>query len=112
MQPHHIAALVFALATAPCWIFARWLGDGRLPLAGGSAGMTERDRRALDGKLARMMRMVGFAGLATAAGIALLGARQAQMMALILVFTLAVFALSIAMAITVSRARRTRGTRG
>ena len=112
MQPHHMAALLFAMATAPCWLFARWLGDGRLPLAGGNGGMTERERRALDGKLARMMRMIGFAGLATAIGIALLGAREAQMMALVLVFAIAVFAVSIAMLVAVSRARGGRGTRG
>ena len=61
MQPHHLAALVFALMAFPAFVAANWLGNGRLPVAGGARDMSEGRRRALDDRLARLMRMVGLA---------------------------------------------------
>ncbi|NLW98019.1 MAG: hypothetical protein GXY30_14170, partial [Xanthomonadaceae bacterium] len=59
MQPHYLAAAVFALLALPAFVSAGWLRDGRVPVARGARGMDERRRRALDDRLARLMRMVG-----------------------------------------------------
>ena len=72
----------------------------------GARGMDERRRRALDDRLARLMRMVGVAMLAMAAGMAAWGADQARMLALVAVLVLVVNGLVLAMALAVARARR------
>ncbi|KLJ01644.1 hypothetical protein WQ56_05035 [Luteimonas sp. FCS-9] len=105
-------ALVFAVFALPAFVFARWLGDGRLPLAGGS-GMTVRDKALLDSRLARLMRMVGLATLATAAGIASWGDDERRLSILVVVMVLAVNGLAAAFVYVVaSSRRRARGGRG
>ena len=106
MQPHHLAAAVFALLALPAFLSAGWLRDGRVPVARGARGMTGRRRRALDNRLARLMHMVGVAMLAMAAGLAAWGADQARMLALVAVLVLVVNGLVLAMALAVARARR------
>ncbi|MDH5834894.1 hypothetical protein [Luteimonas kalidii] len=106
MQPHHVAALVFALMALPAFVTAGWLGAGRLPVAGGSRGMTEGRRRALDSRLARLMRMVGVVMLAMAAGLAAWGGDDTRVLALAAVMVLVVNGLAVAMLVTVFRARR------
>ncbi len=110
MQSHHIAALVFALLSLPAFVSAGWLRDGRLPVARGARGMTEGRRRALDDRLARLMRMVALAMLAMAGGLALWGADQTRVLALAAVLAIAVNGLAVAMLVTVLRARRGSGS--
>ena len=110
MQPHHLAALVFALMAFPAFVAANWLGNGRLPIAGGTRKMSEGRRRALDDRLARLMRMVGLAMLAMAGGMALWGDEQGRVLALTLVMVVVVNGLAIAMLLSVLRARRHPGT--
>jgi hypothetical protein len=106
MQPHHLAALVFALMALPAFIAARWLRDGRVPVTGGSRGMDEGRRRALDDRLSRLMRMVA---LAMAAGLALWGGEEGRVLALAAVMVVVVNGLAIAMLLAVFRARRGGG---
>lgn len=110
MQAHHLAALVFALMAFPAFVAANWLGGGRLPVAGGARAMTEGDRRTLDGRLARLMRMVGLAMLAMAGGMALWGDDEGRVLALTVVMVVVVNGLAIAMLASVLRARRGPGT--
>ena len=112
MSGQYIAALVFALTALPAFVFANWLRDGRLPLAGGSDGLTERERRALDSRLARLMRMVGMAILATGGGLALWGGDERRVLLLVAAMVLVVNALAAAMLVAVRHARRAGGTRG
>jgi len=105
MSGQYIAALVFALMALPAFVFANWLRDGRLPLAGGGEGLTERDRRALDSRLARMMRMAGVATLATGGGLALWGDDERRVLLLVAVMVLVVNGLAAAMLVAVRRAR-------
>ncbi|WP_337246024.1 hypothetical protein [Luteimonas sp. gir] len=112
MAAHHVVALVFAIFALPAFVFARWLGDGRLPLAGHSR-MTVRDKALLDSRLARLMRMVGVATLATATGIALWGDDDRRLSILAVVMVVVVNGLAIAFVYTVaSSKRRARGGRG
>lgn len=106
MQSHHIAALVFALLSLPAFISAGWLRDGRLPVARGARGLTPARRRALDDRLARLMRMVALAMLAMAGGLALWGDEQNRILALAAVMLLVVNGLAVAMFVAVLRARR------
>ena len=110
MQAHHFAALVFALMALPAFVAARWLRAGRIPVAGGAQGMTEGRRRALDDRLARLMRMVGLAMLAMAGGMALWGDDEGRVLALTAVMVAVVNGLAIAMLVSVFRARRHPGT--
>ena len=109
MQPHHIAALVFALMAFPAFVAANWLGNGRLPVAGGARDMSEGRRRALDDRLARLMRLVGLAMLAMAGGMALWGGDDGRVLALTLVMVAVVNGLAIAKLVSVLRARRGHG---
>ena len=109
MQAHHLAALVFALMAFPAFVAANWLGNGRIPLAGGARGMSEGRRRALDGRLSRLMRMVGLAMLAMAGGMALWGDDEGRVLALTAVMVAVVNGLAIAMLVSVFRARRGHG---
>ena len=109
MQPHHFAAVVFALMTLPAFIAARWLRDGRVPVARGAHGMDEGRRRALDDRLSRLMRMVALAMLAMAAGLALWGVDEGRVFALAAVMVVVVNGLAIAMLLAVVRARRGGG---
>ena len=106
MQPHHLAAAVFALLALPAFVSAGWLRDGRVPVARGARGMTGRRRRALDNRLARLMHMVGVAMLAMAAGLATWGGDQARVAALAVVLVVVVNGLAVAMLLSVLRARR------
>lgn len=106
MQPHHVAALLFALMSAPAFLAARWLRDGRVPVAGGGHAMTEGTRRALDDRLSRLMRMVALAMLVTAGGMALWGGDANRILALVAVMFLVVNGLAVAMLLAVHRARR------
>lgn len=113
MATHHLAALLFALMAVPAFLSARWLADGRLPLSGGSAGMTVRDKAILDSRLARLLRMIGLAMLATAAGLALWGDQERRLLGLIVVMFLVVNGLAAACIFTVASAkRRARGGGG
>ncbi|MET0329455.1 MAG: hypothetical protein ABW163_11905 [Luteimonas sp.] len=113
MASHHLAALVFALMAVPAFVSARWLVQGRLPLSSGSSGMTVRDKAVLDNTLARLLRMIGLAMLATALGLALWGDQERRLLALIVVMFLAVNGLAAACIFTVASAkRRARGGRG
>lgn len=113
MAAHHLAALVFALMAVPAFLSARWLAHGRLPLSNGSAGMTVRDKAVLDSKLARLLRMIGLAMLATAAGLALWGDQERRVLGLITVMFLVVNGLAAACIYTVASAkRRARGGGG
>ncbi|TYT25472.1 hypothetical protein FZO89_03890 [Luteimonas viscosa] len=109
MQPHHLAALVFALMAIPAFVAAGWLRDGRLPVAGGARGMTEGRRRALDDRLSRLMRMLALAMLAMAGGMALWGMDQRRILVLAVVLVLVVNGLALAMLLAVVRARRGTG---
>lgn len=109
MQSYHLAALVIALTALPAFLIARWLRDGRLPLAGGAPHVTEGRRRALDDRLARLMRMVGLAMLAAAAALALWGDDPRRVLALAGAMVLVVNGLAVAMVVTVARARRGGG---
>ncbi|MFL6588242.1 MAG: hypothetical protein ACJ8GV_15350 [Luteimonas sp.] len=112
MAPHHLAALIFALMAVPAFLSARWLVQGRLPLSSGG-GMTVRDKAVLDNKLARLLRMIGLAMLATALGLALWGDQERRLLVLIVVMFLAVNGLAAACIFTVASAkRRARGGRG
>ena len=112
MDTHHVAALVFALMALPSFLFARWLGDGRLPLAGDS-GMTVRDKALLDSRLARLMRMIGVAMLATALGVGLWGDDERRLAIVVVVMVMAVNGLALVAAWTVvASKRRARGGRG
>ncbi len=113
MAAHHIAALVFALMAIPAFLSARWLVQGRLPLSAGSGRMTVRDKAVLDDRLARLLRMIGLAMLATAIGLALWGDDERRLLVLIVVMFLAVNGLAAACIFTVASAkRRARGGRG
>ena len=113
MAAHHIAALVFALMAIPAFLSARWLMQGRLPLSAGSGRMTVRDKAVLDDKLARLLRMIGVAMLATAIGLALWGDNERRLLVLIVVMFLAVNGLAAACIYTVASAkRRARGGGG
>lgn len=113
MAAHHIAALVFALMAIPAFLSARWLVQGRLPLSAGSGRMTVRDKAVLDDRLARLLRMIGLAMLATAIGLALWGGDERRLLVLIVVMFLAVNGLAAACIFTVASAkRRARGGRG
>lgn len=113
MAAHHLAALVFALMAVPAFLSARWLAQGRLPLSNGSAGMTVRDKAVLDSKLARLLRMIGLAMLATAAGLALWGDQERRVLGLITVMFLVMNGLAAACIYTVASAkRRARGGGG
>lgn len=109
MQGHQLAALVFALMALPAFVAAHWLRSGRIPVAGGTHGMTEGQRRALDDRLSRLMRMVGLAMLAMAGGMALWGGDEARLLALVAVMVVVVNGLAVAMLVAVVRARRGRG---
>ena len=112
MDTHHVAALVFALMARPSFVFARWLAGGRLPLAGDS-GMTVRDKALLDSRLARLMRMIGLAMLATALGVGLWGDDERRLAMVVVVMVLAVNGLAAACIWVVASARRqARGGRG
>ncbi len=109
MGAHHLAALVFALMAVPSFVFARWLADGRLPLAGDSR-MTVRDKALLDSRLGRLMRMIGVAMLATAVGVALWGHDPRRLAMLVVVMAVAVNGLALlAVWVVVSSKRRARG---
>lgn len=113
MGAHHIAALVFALMAIPAFLSARWLVQGRLPLPAGSGRMTVRDKAVLDDRLARLLRMIGLAMLATAIGLALWGDDERRLLVLIVVMFLAVNGLAAACIYTVASAkRRARGGGG
>jgi len=113
MAAHHIAAIVFALMAIPAFLSARWLVQGRLPLSAGSGAMTVRDKAVLDDRLARLLRMIGLAMLATALGLALWGGDERRLLALIVVMFLAVNGLAAACIYTVASAkRRARGGGG
>lgn len=113
MAAHHIAALVFALMAIPAFLSARWLVQGRLPLSAGSGRMTVRDKAVLDDRLARLLRMIGLAMLATAIGLALWGGDERRLLVLIVVMFLAVNGLAAACIFTVASAkRRARGGGG
>ncbi|MET0327976.1 MAG: hypothetical protein ABW163_04325 [Luteimonas sp.] len=113
MVAHHIAAIVFALMAIPAFLSARWLAQGRLPLSAGSGAMTVRDKAVLDDRLARLLRMIGLAMLATAVGLALWGDQERRLLALIAVMFLAVNGLAAACLYTVASAkRRARGGGG
>ncbi|PBJ82223.1 hypothetical protein CMZ84_08490 [Lysobacteraceae bacterium NML93-0399] len=112
MAPHHLAALVFALMAVPAFLSARWLVQGRLPLSGGS-GLNVRDKAVLDSKLARLLRMIGVAMLATALGLALWGDEERRLLGLIVVMFLVVNGLAAACIFVVAGAkRRARGGGG
>ena len=106
MQSHHLGALVFALLSLPAFVSAGWLRDGRLPMARGARGLTPERQRALDDRLARLMRMVAVAMLAMAGGLALWGDDQTRVLALAAVMVLVVNGLAVAMLVAVLRARR------
>ena len=106
MAPHHITALAFLVIAVPAFVFARWLADGRLPLAGDSRGMTVRDKALLDSRLARLMRMIGLATLATALGVGLWGGDERRLTVLVLVLVVVVHALAAVFVWTVVSARR------
>lgn len=110
MDAHHVAALLFALMAVPAFVSARWLAEGRLPLAGG-AGMTVRDKALLDSRLARLLRMIGLAMLATAIGLALWGEQERRLLGLIVVMFFVVNGLAAACIHTVASAKR-RARRG
>lgn len=113
MAAHHVAALVFALMSVPAFLSARWLAQGRLPLSGGSGRMTVRDKAVLDDRLARLLRMIGLAMLATALGLALWGDQERRLLALIGVMFIVVNGLAAACLFTVASAkRRARGDGG
>ena len=113
MAAHHIAALVFALMAIPAFLSARWLVQGRLPLSAGSGRMTVRDKAVLDDRLARLLRMIGLAMLATAIGLALWGDDERRLLVLIVVMFLAVNGLAAACIFVVAGAkRRARGGGG
>lgn len=105
MDTHHVAALVFALMALPSFVFANWLAGGRLPLAGDS-GMTVRDKALLDSRLARLMRMIGLAMLATALGVGLWGDDERRLAMVVVVMVLAVNGLAAACIWVVTSARR------
>jgi len=77
-----------------------------LPLPAGSGRMTVRDKAVLDDKLARLLRMIGLAMLATAVGLALWGDDERRLLVLIGVMFLAVNGLAAACILTVAGARR------
>lgn len=108
MATHHIIAAVFALMALPSFVFARWLSQGRLPLAGDS-GMTVRDKALLDSRLGRLMRMIGLAMIATALGVALWGDDERRLAIISVVMVLAVNGLAAASIWTVSSAKRRAG---
>ena len=113
MAAHHFAAFVFALMAIPAFLSARWLVQGRLPLSAGSGRMTVRDKAVLDDRLARLLRMIGLAMLATAIGLALWGDDERRLLVLIVVMFLAVNGLAAACIFTVASAkRRARGGGG
>lgn len=108
MASHHLMAVIFALLALPSFLFARWLAQGRLPLAGDS-GMTVRDKALLDNRLARLMRMIGLAMLATALGVGLWGDDERRLAILAVVMVLAVNGLAATALWTVASARRRAG---
>ncbi|NYZ61272.1 hypothetical protein [Luteimonas deserti] len=108
MATHHLAALVFALMAVPSFVFARWLAGGRLPLAGDS-GMNVRDKALLDSRLARLMRMMGLAMLATALAVGLLCGDERRLAVVVVVMVLAVNGLAAACIWVVASARRRAG---
>ncbi len=101
-------ALVFAVMSLPAFVTARWLGQGRVPLAGDSGGMTALDKARLDDRLARLMRMIGVAMLATGAGLAAFGDDDRRVVTLVVVMVVAVHAVGVAMLLAVMAARRRR----
>ena len=111
MASHHLIALVFAVLSLPAFVTARWLGPGRVPLAGDSGGMTALDKARLDDRLARLMRMIGVAMLLTGAGLAVVGDDQRRVAMLVVVMVVAVHGIGIAMLLAVLAARR-RGRGG
>lgn len=111
MGGHHLAAALFAVLALPAFVSAQWLAGGRLPLSAGS-GMTVRDKAVLDAKLARLLRMMGLALLASAAAMAVWGEDETRVFALVLVMALAVNGLGLAAVLVVAQAkRRARGER-
>ncbi|MCD9028158.1 hypothetical protein LDO26_08040 [Luteimonas sp. BDR2-5] len=106
MAQHYVAATVFALLAGPAFVSARWLAGGRLPLPAGSTGMTAGDKAVLDSRLARLMRMIGLAMLATAAGVALWGDDETRLLALAAVMVLVVNGLALAAVLVVVAAKR------
>lgn len=112
MDAHLMTALIFAVLAVPAFVSARWLSQGRLPLAGDSR-MTVRDQAVLDSRLARLMRMIGVAMLMTALGVGMFGHDERRMSALVIVMVVVIHLLIAAFIWTViSSKRRARGGGG
>ena len=108
VQPHHLAALLFALMAVPALLGAHWLSQGRIPLTGGS-GMTVRDKALLDNRLARLLRMIALAMFASGLALGLWGDAERRLLGILLVMFLLLNGLSVAGILMIANAKRRSG---
>lgn len=106
MPSHAFAALIFAFASLPAFVAAHAMTRGALPMSGNLRGLSPPAQRALNTRLAFLMRCVGTAILICAAGIWLAGGDATLTTGFVIGMAVVVNLFIVAMLLAIRRIRQ------